>query len=81
MSRYNHFSKEKYEAVSFDSLANGQKFRMDKRAGNRRRNDIVMVKLSHSTYKELKSGKEYHATFSGFDVRSYDKKLNPTPEQ
>jgi hypothetical protein len=77
MSRYNHFSKETYAPICFGSLNNGDKFRMDKFKGNRRRKDIIMIKLSDLSYKELKSGKEYKLYHSAFDVQSFDQ-LNQT---
>ena len=71
MSRYNHFSKEKYQKVRFGSLSIGDKFRMDKRKGNIRRKDIVMVKTGDKSYKEFISKKEYTVFHSAFDVSEY----------
>jgi len=73
MSRYNHFSKAKYESISFGELEVGARFRMDLFKNGRRRSDIIMVKLSPFSYKEIKSGKETTVHHSAFDVSCYDK--------
>lgn len=70
MSRYNHF-KQKYHTLCFGEVAIGEKFRMDKFNGKRRRNDIVMVKTSDLSYRELISKKAYKVYSSAFDVSQY----------
>lgn len=55
MSRYNHFSECKYGKILFRDLAVGDKFRMTRFIGKKRRNDLVMVKTSVNTCEEFKS--------------------------
>ena len=71
MSRYNHFVNRKYHRVCFGALGVGDKFRMNKWKGKRRRTDIIMIKTGDRSYQELKSKKEYTVITSAFDVSSF----------
>lgn len=77
MSRYNHFSKCKYKEINFYEVAIGDKFRMDKFIGKRRRADIVMIKTGDLTCIEFKSKKEYRYATNSFTVSHYNLKLTP----
>lgn len=68
MARYNHFSNLRFEQICFSEVAIGEKFRMDKFKGKRRRRDIICVKTGDRTYHEFKSKKEYELHHSAFDV-------------
>jgi hypothetical protein len=78
MSRYNHFADKKYETIQFSDVPVGEKFRKDLFAGKRRRRDLIMIKTSELSYKELKSGQEHKLHHPNFTVSSYDQ-LIPTP--
>lgn len=71
MARYNHFSTQKYKELNFHSLAIMDSFRMDKRDGNRRRKDILMIKTGPLTYREVKSKKEYTLLNTDIIVHSH----------
>lgn len=71
MSRYNHFGTSKYKSISFNDVKIGDRFRMDKFNGKRRRADIIMIKISETSYKEVKSGKEYNLNSTSVMVSDY----------
>jgi hypothetical protein len=71
MSRYNHFAKTKYSTVSFGCIKIGEKFRLDKFKHGKRRPDVIMVKTSVLSYKEVKSRKEYSVVHAEFEVSVY----------
>jgi len=74
MSYYNHFSKNKFQPISFISLKIGEKFRNDFFKNGRRRADIICIKTSELTYIEQKSKKEHKFIFVDDKnmVSSYD---------
>ena len=72
MSIYNHFADKKYPSICFGALNEGDKFRMNKWSGKRRRMDIQMIKTGDLTYMELKSKKKYSLFSSAFDVSEFN---------
>lgn len=71
MAKYNHFSKQKYKAILFSSLATGDEFRNDFHSKGRRRMDILCVKTGLLRYIEKRSKKEHTLiNADGYMVRS-----------
>ncbi len=71
MSRYNHFAPLKYAPINFNTLKDGDKFRMDKWKGKRRRS-VIMKKTGDLTYMELKSKIEHKLYYSDITVYKYE---------
>jgi len=65
--------------ICFGAVAIGDKFRMDKFKGKRRRRDIICVKDGDLTYHEFKSGKTFTLHHSAFDVSSFSEPKTPHP--
>jgi len=75
MAYWNHFSESKYEAILFNSLKIGEKFRNNFWKGKRRRRDIICIKTGELSSIEEKSKKEHTMMFlpDNYYVQSFDK--------
>lgn len=71
MSRYNHFAPEKYEPIAFSTLMVGQKFRMAKFNGKKRRY-LIMKKIGDLIYMEQKSKVEHKLFNSDITVYKHE---------
>jgi len=72
MAYWNHFSKYKHSRIKFSDLNIGDKFRNDFHDGNRRRKDIICIKIGSLLYIEERNKKE-HSLFSSenYEVSSF----------